>query len=82
MKRIITDLVKNRRERIRIALDEYEGRQLVSVRTWYFDDNGALKPTPKGLSVDIRHLSALRQALHEAERVAREHNLISPSESS
>jgi hypothetical protein len=75
VKKIIADLRKNARETLRIELDEFQGRQLISARTWY-DDRGTLKPTPKGLSVEIRHLPDLRRALELAERIAQAAGLL------
>jgi len=77
MKQIIRDIEKNSREVVRVELDEFQGRQLVGARVWYTDKVGELKPTPKGLTLDVKHLPALRQAFVEAERQAREAGLLS-----
>jgi hypothetical protein len=76
MKRVISEILRNTRERVRVELDEYAGKQLISARIWFFDKDGELRPTSKGLSVDIRHLSALREAIDQAERIARDAGLI------
>lgn len=75
MKQIICDIPKNAREVIRVELDEYEGHQLVAARIWYSDDGG-LKPTRKGLSVSVKHLTALREAIEKAEAEARAAGLL------
>jgi len=76
MKKVIADIQKNTREILRVELDEFGGRQIISARTWYRDSIGALRPTPKGLSVDVRLLRELRAALTEAETVALDAGLI------
>jgi cation transport regulator ChaB len=75
MKKIIADIPKNTREVLRVELDEFSGRQLISARTWYRDGDD-LKPTAKGLSIDIKHLSALREAIAEAEAQAKAAGLL------
>jgi transcriptional coactivator p15 (PC4) len=75
MKRIVRDIKKNSREILRIELDEFRGHQLISARIW-FRGGDVLKPTPKGLSVDIRHLAALREALDQAEKLAVQEGLL------
>lgn len=76
MKRIIVDIPKNERETLRVEFDEYNGHQLIAARVWYRDGDGELKPTKKGLSTAVKHLPALRQALEEAESVARAAGLL------
>jgi hypothetical protein len=76
MNRTIAEIRKNKRERICVELREFKGNQLLSLRIWFVDDIGRLLPSQKGLSVGIRHLAALRQALVEAEQVARENGLM------
>ena len=77
MKKLIATIAKNTRETVRVELDEYRGHQLLSVRVWFSDNAGEARPSPKGLSVDVRHLPALRAALDDAEREARTAGLIS-----
>lgn len=76
MKQIIRDIPKNGRETIRVELVEFEGTQLVAARVWYVDGD-ELRPTRKGLSLAIKHLPALVQALQQAERNAREAGILS-----
>jgi hypothetical protein len=72
----VCDIEKNGRETLRIELDEFQGRQLITARTCCTDKAGALKPTPKGLTVDVKRLSALRAAIEEPKRIAREAGLL------
>lgn len=43
------EIHKNRREVIRVSESEYEGHKFIDLRIWY-DDNGEMKPTKKGIS--------------------------------
>ena len=76
VKRIVLDLEKNSREVVRVELDEFGGRQIVSARVWYRDTTGTLRPTPKGISIDIRRWPGLWHALEEAEELALAEGLI------
>jgi len=77
MKQLIASIPKNRRETARISLDEFAGHQLVDLRLWFSPNAGSEpKPSPKGLSLDVKHLPALRAAIEEAERVARAAGLL------
>jgi hypothetical protein len=66
---------KNRRgESVRLVLNEFEGRNVIDLRTWYTAD-GKLKPG-KGFAAEVKHLPRLAAALAEAEAKARELGLI------
>jgi hypothetical protein len=41
---------KNKKERIRIALNEYKGHQYIDIRTFYLE-NGEYKPSSKGVTM-------------------------------
>ena len=76
---IITgDLVKNRREHLRVALDSYQGHDLIDIRVTaqLNDATDAWMPTKKGVSVNIALLPGLIAALQSAEARARELGLI------
>ena len=80
MDQIIAEIKKDQREEIRVALSEFEGRDgifdMVSARVFYDAGNGRMKVTRNGLSVPVRLLPELIDALEEAERQARAAGLI------
>jgi Transcriptional Coactivator p15 (PC4) len=68
---------RNRRgEAVVVQLREFEGRVLVDSRGHFTDKDGALAPTPKGLSIAVSKLPELAAALAKAEARARELGLI------
>lgn len=67
---LVAELVKNTRERLRVTLTEYHGRELLDLRAYYQDAGGEWKPG-KGLTVRRELLPELRKALLAAERVAK-----------
>jgi hypothetical protein len=73
-------LANRRGEAVRVQLREFEGIALVDVRRHYTAKDGVLRPTNKGLSITIRKLPALAQALAAALQKARELGLIPPAE--
>jgi hypothetical protein len=76
MNQVFAHITKNKRERLRVELQEYRGHHLLSVRIWFLDPIGRLLPSHKGLSISLRHLPAVRQAIEEAEEVAQRNGLI------
>ena len=63
---IFAVIKRNRKEVIQIARDDYKGRNLVSLRIWYYDDDGQLRPTPKGLSINANQLDLVIDGLTAA----------------
>jgi shikimate kinase len=75
---IVAEIRKNARERVRVALDEWQGHKLLDLRvtTQLAASTDTWSPTKKGLSVSVAMIPALRLALVEAEAKARELGLI------
>ena len=80
MNKTIATIPKNQREQIVVALSEFEGQDatydMINARVFYDAGNGKMKPTRNGLSVPVRLLPELIEALEEAERQARAAGLI------
>lgn len=71
---ILASLAKNKREQLRIALDEWQGVHLIDLRvtTELSDATGIQVPTKKGLSLRVEMLGDVIAALRDAEVKARE----------
>ena len=81
MERHIATFSKNKVEEIRIDLTEYQGHDLISARVWAPSQGTGVKvPTKKGLTLNVRLLPDLIEALQEAEREARAAGLLESSE--
>ncbi len=77
MEKIVGQFEKNSREEIRVQLREFKGHQLLDIRTFYFtSEGGEPKPSPKGISLAIRLMPQLKEAILEAERVLKEAGLM------
>lgn len=70
---IIAEWDRNKREVIRVALDQYNGQCTVNVRVWYRD---ALKPSRTGITLSVKHLAPLATALSLALDAAQNAGLI------
>jgi hypothetical protein len=67
---VVTEWPKNSRETVRISLAQYKGKNILDCRVWYDANDGELKPSPKGLAVEIRHLQAMVSGITQALRQA------------
>jgi hypothetical protein len=72
---IVATVTKNSREEIRIALGEFNGRQIINLRVWFRTDEEEWRPG-KGLACHIDLLPQLVEGLAKAERHARAEGLI------
>lgn len=69
---VIALLPKNKRERLRVALDTYQGVDLIDIRlVAQLGQADAWSPTKRGVSVQIVQLMPLIAALQAAEAKAR-----------
>jgi hypothetical protein len=57
---------RNNREDVRVRLDLYKNKVIVDCRTWWRDEAGELRPGRGGLTLSVRHLPALAEALDTA----------------
>ena len=77
MEKVVGQFEKNSREEIRVQLREFKGHQLLDIRTFYFtSEGGEPKPSPKGISLAIRLMPQLKEAILEADRVLKEAGLM------
>lgn len=77
---VVASLDKNRREKVRVALDEYQGTKLIDLRITVelTESSGIQTPTRKGVALNVGLLPELRAALAEAEAQALALGWLSP----
>jgi hypothetical protein len=73
---IVAEWPLHRRERLRVSIEEFKGARLISVRKWFEADDGSWRPTSRGISLSIRHLPQLLEAIDNAHAIALERGLI------
>ncbi len=70
---IIAEWPRNSRETLRVRLDQFNGRDIIDVRSWYEANDGGLKPGRGGICLSVAHLprlaAAMADALLEAKRL-------------
>jgi hypothetical protein len=76
---VIAEWRRNRREVIKVALDEYQGNATINARVWFHGDEGFLSPTKSGLTLGLAHLPQLSRALADAEATAARLGLLKPA---
>jgi hypothetical protein len=74
---IIAACLKNSRETLQVRLDTYQGQAVIDCRAWYQGGDGTMKPGRGGLTLGVRHLPQLADAIAKALATAIEAGLIS-----
>jgi hypothetical protein len=68
---------KNSREVLRLSIDEFRGRTLLSARVWFRPaDGGDLRPGRDGWAIAVERLPEIIAGLKQLEAVARAEGLI------
>jgi hypothetical protein len=77
---IVAEWPLNRREHLRVTLQRYRGVDLVGVRKWFFGDDDSLRPGKNGITVNIKHLPQLADAITKALAEARARGLVADAD--
>ncbi len=54
---------KSETERVRLGVNEYQGRNYIDIRVFYQDEGGDWHPTKKGVTLPTDKLDELREAV-------------------
>lgn len=57
---------KNARETIRITAETFKGHDIISLRVWYRDELGEMRPGKQGIAFRVDLLPAIMEALGQA----------------
>jgi hypothetical protein len=76
---VIAEWRRSQAERIRVTLERFLGRNVVTLRTWWTDKDGKDQPGRDGSTLDAAHLPKLARALKRARRQAKKAGLIDES---
>lgn len=64
MQKIVKVFQKNKFQEIRVGITEYEGNDLIDIRTWSQNPNAEEKtPTSKGISINVKLYPELKEAV-------------------
>jgi hypothetical protein len=62
----VARISKNSRETIHVAMTNYLGHRFVSLRVFFLDDRGELRPGKQGLTVAYRDIPQVIEAMQRA----------------
>jgi hypothetical protein len=74
--KIINIFNKNAREKVRVMLTTYQGRDLIDVRSCVEGEGGTLIPTRKGITMSIDLIKTLKESLEKATDELKSMNLL------
>ena len=63
---IIGEIEKNKKEKIRISIEEFHGHTLINCRVYYMTDNGDWRPTKKGIALGRNNIDEVIELLKDA----------------
>lgn len=72
---VIADWPIKRGETARVSIENYKGTWLISLRKWFEAEDGQMRPG-KGMSLSVKHLPRVAEAMGIALATARERGLI------
>lgn len=56
---------KHECERIRIGINEYEGKEYIDIRQFFQIEEGEWRPTKKGFTLPLDKLAELKEAIEQ-----------------
>jgi hypothetical protein len=69
---IIAEIRKSRSQSVRVQLDKFRGRNVIDIRIWVLDDDGEIKPSRRGVMMDISRIGELTDVMAAAVDCARQ----------
>ena len=76
---VIAEWRRSQTERIRVTLERFRGRNVVTLRTWWTDKDGKDQPGRDGITLDVAHVPKLARAFKRARKQAKKAVLIDES---
>ena len=77
MQKVVKAIPKNKFQEVRVAISEYEGNDLIDIRIWSSRmGSDERTPTAKGVSLNVKLYSELKDAVLSLEKELKDNNLI------
>ncbi|NQU74082.1 MAG: transcriptional regulator [Candidatus Omnitrophica bacterium] len=77
MQKVVKTFQKNKFQEIRVGVTEYEGNDLIDIRTWtQRQDVEEKTPTSKGVSINVKLYPELKEAVLALEKELKDAKLI------
>ena len=65
---------------VMIRLDQFKGAAVIDIRAWWTSPTGELRAGRSGITMSVRHLHSLADALHKAEAAAHQLGLLAETD--
>ena len=77
MQKIVKTFPKNKFQEIRVGITEYQGNDLIDIRTWTLPKGSdEMAPTAKGVSINVKLYPELKEAVLALEKDLKEAKFI------
>jgi len=77
MEKDVASFAKNKYQDIRVRVSEYQGNDVIDIRIWTQPPQGNEKvPTGKGININVRLFSELKEAIGKLEKELKDNSLI------
>jgi hypothetical protein len=77
MQKVVKVFSKNKFQEIRVGISEYQGNDLIDIRTWTLPKGAdEMAPTSKGVSINVKLYPELKEAVLALEGELKEAKLI------
>ncbi len=77
MEKDVAEFAKNKYQDVKIRLSEYQGNDVIDIRIWTQPPQGEEKvPTGKGININVKLFSKLKEAIGKLEKDLKENNLL------
>ena len=73
---VIAEWRRSQTERIKVTLECFRGRNVVTLRTWWKDKDGNDCPGREGITLDVAHVPKLARVFKRARKQAKKAGLI------
>ena len=77
MEKDVAIFEKNKYQDVKVRISEYQGNNVIDIRIWTQPPQGDEKvPTGKGININVKLFSKLKDAVEKLEKDLKENNLI------
>jgi len=77
MEKDVAVFEKNKYQDVKVRISEYQGNDVIDVRIWTQPPQGDEKvPTGKGININVRLYTQLKEAIDKLGEVLKENNLL------
>ena len=77
MEKDVAIFAKNKYQDVKVRLSEYQGNDVIDIRIWTQPPQGEEKvPTGKGININVKLFSKLKEAVTKLEQDLQEANLL------